>query len=86
MKAKAILLLASVLLVGCQAPKHDAPEQHAQSLSSAQSSQNADRLLSPRWQDDGTSLTKDQDLWNFISDELKMKVPENPRIREQKQK
>ncbi|MBV4365644.1 murein transglycosylase D [Erwinia sp. BNK-24-b] len=85
MKAKAILL-ASVLLVGCQASKHDAPEQHAQSLSSAQSSQNADRLLSPRWQDDGTSLAQEQDLWNFISDELKMKVPENPRIREQKQK
>jgi len=86
MKAKAILL-ASVLLVGCQASKHDAnlPEQHAQSLSSAGQSE-TERLLSPRWQDDGTSLTQDQDLWNFISDELKMKVPENTRIREQKQK
>ncbi|PVF13045.1 lytic transglycosylase, partial [Yersinia pestis] len=36
MKTKAILL-ASVLLVGCQTSKQDAqaPEQHAQSLSSA---------------------------------------------------
>ncbi|MGE9552034.1 murein transglycosylase D [Erwinia amylovora] len=90
MKAKAILF-ASVLLVGCQASGHDAndPEQHAQSLSSAsqsETSKTADRLLSPRWQDDGTSLTQEQDLWNFISDELKMKVPDNPRIREQKQK
>lgn len=89
MKAKAIIL-ASVLLVGCQASKHDAniPEQHAQSLSSAGQSENesTDRLLSPRWQDDGTSLTQEQDLWHFISDELKMKVPDNARIREQKQK
>ncbi|MFU9135595.1 murein transglycosylase D [Erwinia tasmaniensis] len=90
MKAIAIFF-ASVLLVGCQASQHDAnvPEQHAQSLSSAgqnDNSNDADRLLSPRWQDDGTRLTQDQDLWNFIGDELKMKVPDNPRIREQKQK
>lgn len=89
MKAKAIIL-ASVLLVGCQASKHDAniPEQHAQSLSSASQSENesTDRLLSPRWQDDGTSVTQEQNLWHFISDELKMKVPDNARIREQKQK
>lgn len=90
MKAKAILL-ASVLLVGCQASRNDAylPEQHAQSLSSAGQSENdkyRDRLLSPRWQDDGTSLAEDTDLWNFISDELKMGIPENSRIREQKRK
>ena len=90
MKAKAILL-ASVLLVGCQASRHDAniPEQHAQSLSSAGQSENgqySDDMLSPRWQDDGTTLAHDRDLWNFIGDELKMKVPDNYRIREQKQK
>lgn len=90
MKAKAILL-ASVLLAGCQASQHDAaqPEQHAQSLSSASQNENekdTDRLLSPRWQDDGTSLTQDKNLWNFIGDELKMKVPDNARVREQKQK
>jgi len=90
MKAKAIIL-ASVLLVGCQASRHDAniPEQHAQSLSSAGQDENgqyADSMLSPRWQDDGTSLPEGQDLWNFISDELKMKVPDNYRIREQRQK
>lgn len=90
MKAKAILL-ASVLLVGCQASRNDAPipEQHAQSLSSAGQSDSekyGERLLSPRWQDDGTSLAKDTDLWKFISDELKMGIPENSRIREQKTK
>ncbi|WP_394521086.1 murein transglycosylase D [Pantoea sp. SGAir0184] len=90
MKAKAILL-ASVLLVGCQASRNDAsiPVQHAQSLSSAGQGENGkygDRLLSPRWQDDGTSLAEDTDLWNHISDELKMGIPENPRIREQKTK
>ncbi len=86
MKAKAILL-ASVLLVGCQASRNDAniPVQHAQSLSSAGQSE-GNRLLSPRWQDDGTSLAEDTDLWNLISDELKMGVPENARIREQKTK
>jgi len=90
MKTRAIILLASVLLMGCQASKHDAdPEQHAQSLSSAGQNENekfTDRMLSPRWQDDGTALTQDQDLWNYIRDGLKMEVPENPRIREQKQK
>lgn len=91
MKTKAILL-ASVLLTGCQASKHDAnnPIQHAQSLSSAsQGDENGkytERLLSPLWQDDGTKLTQSQGLWDFISDELKMEVPENTRIREQKQK
>ncbi|MCG7388112.1 MULTISPECIES: murein transglycosylase D [Pantoea] len=90
MKAKAILL-ASVLLVGCQASRNDAniPEQHAQSLSSAGQGENGkygDRMLSPRWQEDGTGLAEDSDLWSFISDELKMGIPENSRIREQKQK
>ncbi|WP_205952699.1 murein transglycosylase D [Pantoea stewartii] len=90
MKAKAILF-ASVLLVGCQASRNDAniPEQHAQSLSSAGQSENGkygDRLLSPRWQEDGTGLAEDNDLWRFISDELKMGIPENARIREQKLK
>ncbi|SQA62801.1 Membrane-bound lytic murein transglycosylase D precursor [Yokenella regensburgei] len=36
--------------------------------------------------DDGTFNAQNQDLWAFIGDELKMGIPENPRIREQKQK
>ena len=36
--------------------------------------------------DDGTSFAQDQDLWASISDELKMGIPDNARIREQKQK
>ncbi|WP_029686978.1 murein transglycosylase D [Tatumella saanichensis] len=90
MKAKAILF-ASVLLVGCQASGKDAdvPVQHAQSLSSAGQGQNGrygDRLLSPRWQDDGTGLAEDTNLWATISDELKMGIPDNARIREQRNK
>ncbi|MGV3344824.1 murein transglycosylase D [Enterobacteriaceae bacterium LUAb1] len=88
MKAKAILF-ASVLLAGCQASKHhaQAPEQHAQSLSSTgQNERGSGQLLSPRWQDDGTNFAENGDLWNVISDKLKMKVPENNRIREQKRK
>ncbi|AHG21324.1 lytic murein transglycosylase [Chania multitudinisentens RB-25] len=87
MKAKAIFL-ASVLLVGCQAPKQGAlaPEQHAQSLSSAGQESEAGEYTasSARWLDSNDAAQ--QDLWNFISDELKMEVPENYRIREQKNK
>lgn len=89
MKAKAIILFASVLLTGCQTSKHSGnlPEQHGQSLSSAkENGKNRDQLLSTHWQDDGTSLSGERDLWTFIGDELKMEVPENDRIREQKQK
>lgn len=89
MKAKAILF-ATVLLVGCQASKHDANiQQHAQSLSAAgqgEAGKYTGRATSARWMDDGTFLAQDQNLWNFISDELKMGIPENSRIREQKQK
>ena len=91
MKTKAIIL-ASVLLAGCQASKHDThpPVQHAQSSSTAsqnnENEQNTDFILSNRWQDDGTRSAKDQNLWHFISNELKMNVPDNPRIREQRQK
>jgi len=89
MKAKAILL-ASVLLVGCQAQQRDGDvTQHAQSLSAAgqgEAGKFAGRAASARWMDDGTFLAQDQDLWTFIGDELKMGIPENDRIREQKLK
>lgn len=85
MKAKAILL-ASVLLVGCQASRHDGNiQQHAQSLSAAGQGE-AGKYTGTRWMDDGTYLADNQNLWNFIGDELKMGIPENTRIREQKQK
>ena len=87
MKAKAILL-ASVLLVGCQASQHDGGvQQHAQSLSAAgQGEAGKFAGQTARWMDDGTSFAQDQDLWSFIGDELKMGIPENDRIRDQKQK
>ncbi|WP_455427029.1 murein transglycosylase D [Dryocola sp. LX212] len=88
MKAKAILL-ATVLLVGCQASRHDANiQQHAQSLSAAgqgEAGKYTGRANSTRWMDDGTFLAQDQNLWDFIGDEQKMGIPENSRIREQKQ-
>jgi len=66
------------------------PEQHAQSLSSASQSEAGEytdggRLTSSRWLDNDDSIAQ-KNLWNFIGDELKMKVPENARIREQKVK
>jgi membrane-bound lytic murein transglycosylase D len=92
MKTTAIFL-ASVLLVGCQASRQDAqvPVQHAQSLSSAGQENeageytNGARVGNARWLDSENNPAQ-QNLWNFISGELKMKVPENYRIREQKQK
>ncbi|WP_437890054.1 murein transglycosylase D [Phytobacter sp. V91] len=86
MKAKAILF-ASVLLVGCQASKHDGTvQQHAQSLSAAGQGEAGKFTSQARWMDDGTFSGQEQDLWASISDELKMGIPENIRIREQKQK
>jgi len=86
MKARAILL-ASVLLVGCQASKNGANiQQHAQSLSAASQGEAGKYTGQARWMDDGTFYAQDQDLWAFIGGELKMGIPENPRIREQKQK
>ena len=91
MKAKAIIF-ASVLLVGCQASRQDVkiPEQHAQSLSSASQSEAGEyaddgRVASAQWLNSDDSIAQ-KNLWNFIGDELKMKVPENSRIREQKLK
>jgi membrane-bound lytic murein transglycosylase D len=86
MKAKAILF-ASVLLVGCQASKHDGTvQQHAQSLSAAGQGEAGKFTSQARWMDDGTFAGQEQDLWASISDELKMGIPENTRIREQKLK
>lgn len=84
------MILASVLLVGCQASRDDSSvQQHAQSLSAAgqgEAGKYTGRATSARWLDNSLALEQDQDLWNFISDELKMGIPENSRIREQKQK
>ncbi|WP_045049405.1 murein transglycosylase D [Rouxiella chamberiensis] len=91
MKAKAIIF-ASMLLVGCQASRQDVkvPEQHAQSLSSASQSEAGEytedgRTPSSQWLGSNDPNAQ-KNLWNFIGDELKMKVPDNSRIREQKVK
>lgn len=80
------MLLASVLLVGCQASNDGNVKQHAQSLSAAGQGEAGKFISQARWMNDGASLAQVQDLWAFIGDELKMGTPENPRIREQKQK
>ena len=85
MKARAIIF-ASVLLAGCQANHGGSVQQHAQSLSAASQGEAGKFASHSRWMDDGTSFAQDQDLWASISDELKMGIPENARIREQKQK
>ncbi|WP_061285182.1 murein transglycosylase D [Kluyvera cryocrescens] len=85
MKAKAILL-ASVLLVGCQASQQGTVQQHAQSLSAASQGEASKFASQARWMDDGTFDTQNQDLWAYIGDELKMGIPDNSRVREQKQK
>uniref|UniRef100_A0A6V7KNP8 LysM domain-containing protein n=1 Tax=Bracon brevicornis TaxID=1563983 RepID=A0A6V7KNP8_9HYME len=87
MKAHAIII-ASVLLAGCQGVYQDTsqPKQHGQSLSSAGQGEagkyTGSRDTSARWLDNNSLAQRD--LWNFIRDELKMEVPDNVRIREQK--
>ncbi len=90
MKTHAMILIASVLLVGCQASRQDAsqPEQHAQSVSSAgqgEAGKYTERASSALWLDNNNSQAQ-PDLWNFISDELKMQIPDNARIREQQKR
>lgn len=85
MKVQAILL-AAVLLSGCQVFKHDGVQQHAQSLSAAGQGEAGKFTSQARNLDDGTLYTPDQNLWTSIGDELKMGIPENSRIREEKQK
>lgn len=92
MKAKAIIL-ASVLLFGCQTSQQNVliAKQHEQSLSSANQENEVKeftdntRESSPQWLKEKSGSAR-QNLWSFISDELKMKIPENTRIREQKRK
>ncbi|MEH0833356.1 murein transglycosylase D [Pectobacterium cacticida] len=87
MKARA-MIIASVLLAGCHVSPHDTSQSmpHVQSLSSAsqgEARKYADgRETTARWLDN-SSLAQ-SNLWDFISDELKMEVPDNARIREQK--
>ena len=90
MKARAILL-ASVLLVGCQgANNNDARVlQHAQSLSTGsqgEAGKSTGRETYSRWMDDGSFLAQDDNLWSTIGDQLEMEIPDNIRIREQKKK
>ena len=88
MKTKAIFL-ASALLVGCQISGPGAPVSvdQSQDRSTADQKSEPEKYTDNRhiqfWSKKPAAVTR-SDLWNFIGDELKMNVPENTRIREQK--
>lgn len=81
MKAKAILF-ASVLLVGCQASNKDASQsasnQNPPSANSLAAAGDLDWLMGP----DGQT---ERELWQVVSEGLEMDIPDNERIREQKE-
>ncbi|WP_036772059.1 murein transglycosylase D [Photorhabdus australis] len=89
MKTKAILF-ASVLLVGCQSGPDwsTAAGQRAQNSSSTslktgkKAATDATGQFAARWKD-GDPVSQ-QELWGYIRDELKMKFPDNYRVREQR--
>ncbi|EKT53504.1 murein transglycosylase D [Providencia sneebia] len=70
-------LIAIVLLVGCQA----SPQKTQQSKSSANHS--IENVASHNQAASRQTSSIDNDLWGYISDELKMNIPDNPMIREQ---
>ncbi|MFV9997331.1 MAG: murein transglycosylase D [Arsenophonus endosymbiont of Dermacentor nuttalli] len=70
MKTKAILF-ASVLLIGCQMT----PNQQMQDPSSANQ-----HIEPTAWE---STYLIENDLWGYISNELKMDIPDDPRIRDQ---
>ncbi|MBS9423660.1 murein transglycosylase D [Photorhabdus caribbeanensis] len=89
MKTKAILF-ASVLLVGCQSGPDwsTTAGQRAQNSSSTSlktgkiaATDNTDQLAA-YWGEDGSGAQRE--LWGYIRDELKMKIPDNYRVREQR--
>ncbi|KGM28726.1 murein transglycosylase [Photorhabdus luminescens] len=89
MKTKAILF-ASVLLVGCQSGPDwsTTAGQRAQNSSSTSlktgkiAATNDTDQLAAYWGEDGSGAQRE--LWGYIRDELKMKIPDNYRVREQR--
>ncbi|KPD03532.1 murein transglycosylase D [Moellerella wisconsensis] len=76
MKTKAILF-AIVLLAGCQSPS----KHNKQNVSSA--SHAIETVASHNQAASRQTPLLENDLWGYISDELKMNVPKNERIQEQ---
>lgn len=70
-------IIAIVLLAGCQS----SPQQTKQNRSSAN---HTIETVAPHNQAASRQIsTVDNDLWGYISDELKMDIPDNAIIREQ---
>ncbi|EKT54363.1 murein transglycosylase D [Providencia burhodogranariea] len=70
-------IIAIVLLAGCQA----SPQKTKQNRSSAN---HTIETIAPHNQAASRQISKaDNDLWGYISDELKMEIPDNAIIREQ---
>ncbi|KOY60382.1 murein transglycosylase [Photorhabdus heterorhabditis] len=89
MKTKAILF-ASVLLVGCQSGPdwsttagQRAQNSSSTSLKTGKAAATDDSgQLAAYWKDGDPSTQ--QELWGYIRDKLKMKIPDNYRVREQR--
>ncbi|ETS29723.1 soluble lytic murein transglycosylase-like protein [Photorhabdus khanii NC19] len=89
MKTKAILF-ASVLLVGCQSGPDwsTTAEQRAQNSSSTSlktgkiAATDDTNQFAAYWKDGDPSAQ--QELWRYIRDELRMQIPDNYRVREQR--
>ncbi|MCA6221669.1 murein transglycosylase D [Photorhabdus antumapuensis] len=89
MKTKAILF-ASVLLVGCQSGPDWSTTAGQRAQNSSSTSLKTGKIaatddtnqFAAYWKDGDPSAQ--QELWRYIRDELKMKLPDNYRVREQR--
>ncbi|WP_445375518.1 murein transglycosylase D [Photorhabdus tasmaniensis] len=88
MKTKAILF-ASVLLVGCQSGPNWSTTAKQRAQNSSSTSLKTGKIAAA----DGTNqfaawkdgdLSAQQELWRYIRDELRMQIPDNYRVREQR--
>lgn len=80
MKAKAIII-ASVLLVGCQATNNTGSQQQTHGLSA---NDGMTLLTDTTHERDTIPITQQDNLWQFISHDLTITVPDNRQVREQK--
>lgn len=87
MKAKAILLFASVLLAGCHATQYDDNQssKSANGLPSASSTeQNKSTYATLDWLD--SEDDQYQDIWVYLSNEISITIPNNARVDEQRKR
>lgn len=85
MRARAIIL-ASMLLAGCQSTQYDdnALQRGNQGLSSSSEIDAASAYSSLTWLMD--SRGQHQDLWHYISDGINIKIPQNAKIKAERER